>query len=312
MAYTKTVWTDRQVTNPLRFSVTLISGTAGATGAVYDFIPNEGTISNAGTAINATNLNNIENGIFNLDAQVTTNTSNIATLTSGKVNKNGDTMTGALTNNVSISTPVLTSTGTLNVSGTSTLSAVTCTQLNATGAGGLQEAGVQLTSKYLQLAGGTITGALNVNAQTVMTQDTPLIMISTTNNGRMRFTTTAGTNFFQSGDNSSNPKTLVIGGINSTVLPELNLVTNILKINSQPLQAGSVNITPVANTPTKVTVTFPTAYTTAPHVVATPESAVPGTQVTGCAVANITTTQVDIYITRTNTNATTVHWIAMG
>lgn len=391
MAYTKTVWTDRQVTNPLRFSFTLISGTAGTTGSVYDLIPNEGTISTAGTPINASNLNNIENGIFNLDAQVTTNTSNIATLTSGKVAKNGDTMTGALTNTVSISTPTLTSTGTLSVSGTSTLSAVTCTQLNATGAGGLQENGVQLSSKYLALSGGTMTGQLVTNnmsnpihmkgnasgatnvvnitghdsgdvrqfvlgkltsgtsdvtlqadlgdlvlttatgtvkvnddltvsgttslsgALTVVgTSITPLIMDTSTNNGRFRFTTSASANFLQSGDTSNNPKNFVIGGALGTVVGEMNLATNVLRINSQPLQSGMVAIVPVANTPTKVTVTFPTAYSSPPHVVACGESAVIGSQLQGVSVANITNTTVDIYLYRTNTNSTNVHWIAMG
>lgn len=65
MAYTKTVWSDRQVQFPLRFQQTLVSGTT------YDFTPVEGTITTAGTPLTASNLNNIENGVADVDTRLT-------------------------------------------------------------------------------------------------------------------------------------------------------------------------------------------------------------------------------------------------
>jgi hypothetical protein len=61
MTYTKTVWTDRQVTTPMRFSQALVSGTT------YDLTPVEGAIVQSGTPLTAANMNNIENGIATLD-----------------------------------------------------------------------------------------------------------------------------------------------------------------------------------------------------------------------------------------------------
>ena len=77
---------------------------------------------------------------------------------------------------------------------------------------------------------------------------------------------------------------------------------------------GTVLITPsAANTPTKSTVTFPSGlFTTAPIVIATAETSVPGTQVTGVGIGSPTATEVDIYLTRTNTTNTTISWIATG
>nr|WSX79683.1 right-handed parallel beta-helix repeat-containing protein [Streptomyces sp. NBC_00899] len=77
---------------------------------------------------------------------------------------------------------------------------------------------------------------------------------------------------------------------------------------------GRIVITPsAANTPTKVTVTFPAGlFTVAPVVVATAETSLPGNEVTGVGIGSRTPTQVDIWLTRTNTTATSVSWIATG
>lgn len=76
------------------------------------------------------------------------------------------------------------------------------------------------------------------------------------------------------------------------------------------MQAGTVNIAPTANTPTKAAITFPTPFSQAPVVVATAVSEEPGT-VTEVSVKYITTTGCSIYINRTNTTETAINWIAM-
>lgn len=57
MAYTKTVWTDRQVQYPSRYDLTNV------TGDTYDLSRNEGTVTDVGTLVSAAVMNNIENGI---------------------------------------------------------------------------------------------------------------------------------------------------------------------------------------------------------------------------------------------------------
>jgi hypothetical protein len=45
--------------------------------------------------------------------------------------------------------------------------------------------------------------------------------------------------------------------------------------------------------------------------VASPLTAVPGTQVTGIGIADVTKNGCKIYLTRTNTTTTGIHWIAV-
>lgn len=82
--------------------------------------------------------------------------------------------------------------------------------------------------------------------------------------------------------------------------------------NGLLVQWGNATITPVANTPTAKAITFEAAYTDAPCVFTTAYTSVPGTSVLGDAVANITTTGFDIYLTRTNATNTGVMWLAIG
>lgn len=86
----------------------------------------------------------------------------------------------------------------------------------------------------------------------------------------------------------------------------------VLFSNGLLIQWGRESITPVANTPTKKDVTFAVAYTDTPVVITTPQTAVPGTAVTGSAAASITATGFDCYVTRTGTTATSVGWLAVG
>lgn len=74
---------------------------------------------------------------------------------------------------------------------------------------------------------------------------------------------------------------------------------------------GTVVCKATANTPTKTSVTFSSAFSAMPTVVVTPISAQPGTYVKCVSVSNVTTKGFDIYLNRTDANSTTVAWIAM-
>lgn len=74
---------------------------------------------------------------------------------------------------------------------------------------------------------------------------------------------------------------------------------------------GGVNITPsAANTPTSKAVTW-SAMGGTPNVTATALTTVPGTQVTGVSAGNRSATGCNIYVTRTNTTAFSVSYIAI-
>jgi len=64
MAYTKTVWKNRIVENPNTY---LQQQNADGT---VTLIPKEGTVTEAGTPVNAVNMNNIENGIATVDTNL--------------------------------------------------------------------------------------------------------------------------------------------------------------------------------------------------------------------------------------------------
>ncbi|MCD8382779.1 MAG: phage tail protein [Clostridiales bacterium] len=78
------------------------------------------------------------------------------------------------------------------------------------------------------------------------------------------------------------------------------------------VQKGYISITPsAANTPTGSAVTFSSTFSGTPRVVATPSTTVPGTTVTGVGTSGASSTGVTIYVTRTNTSSTGIHWIAV-
>lgn len=58
MSYTKTTWSDRVVQYPYRYSKT------GETSVEVTLTASPGTVTAAGTAVNATNLNKIETGVY--------------------------------------------------------------------------------------------------------------------------------------------------------------------------------------------------------------------------------------------------------
>jgi len=76
------------------------------------------------------------------------------------------------------------------------------------------------------------------------------------------------------------------------------------------MQAGLVDITPVANTPTSQAVTFPAAFPSTPVVVASLSTHGPGSIVKEAAVSSVTTTGFLAWVYRTDTNVSTVSWVA--
>lgn len=76
------------------------------------------------------------------------------------------------------------------------------------------------------------------------------------------------------------------------------------------IQSGRVTIKPVADTPVAKNVTFPSSFENVPNVTATANTTVP--QRCSVGIANVTITGFTIYLTRTNTTETSVHWIAVG
>lgn len=87
----------------------------------------------------------------------------------------------------------------------------------------------------------------------------------------------------------------------------------IILSNGLMIEWGSVSITPsAANTPTPQAVTFKNAYANTPIVIATPQTGAPGTVVTGIGVSGTNTTGFNMVLTRTNTTATSIGWLAIG
>lgn len=72
------------------------------------------------------------------------------------------------------------------------------------------------------------------------------------------------------------------------------------------------SITPVANTPTFATWSFPSTFIAAPAIFVTAQTTNIGLTVMGVSYANPTTTTADIYVYRTNTTATTMAIFAVG
>lgn len=65
MGYVKTNWVDRAVQYPLTYT-----SAAGVVGGTITLTPAPGVITQAGTAQNAAAFNNLENGVFNNDAEI--------------------------------------------------------------------------------------------------------------------------------------------------------------------------------------------------------------------------------------------------
>lgn len=76
---------------------------------------------------------------------------------------------------------------------------------------------------------------------------------------------------------------------------------------------GTASITPSApNTPTALVIGGLNVRGTTFAAQVTAGTAVPGTTVTGVGATNVSSSGLTIWVTRTNTTATTVHWVVFG
>lgn len=75
---------------------------------------------------------------------------------------------------------------------------------------------------------------------------------------------------------------------------------------------GKVDVTPVANTPTRQAITFGKTFLKVPNIQVTAHSSVIGKEVLGVSFSNPQRTGCDVLVTRTNDTGTTVYWCAKG
>ncbi|MFF7982273.1 hypothetical protein ACFZDK_24615 [Streptomyces sp. NPDC007901] len=76
---------------------------------------------------------------------------------------------------------------------------------------------------------------------------------------------------------------------------------------------GSTTITPsAANTPTSAAVTGLGLSGTTFYAQVTASTSVPGSQVTGVSATSVSSNGMTLWVTRTNTTATVVHWLVIG
>ncbi len=85
-----------------------------------------------------------------------------------------------------------------------------------------------------------------------------------------------------------------------------------IKTKDKVVICGDIVVTPKPNEHSKAIINFYTPFTEPPVVVLTPVTSVPGDIFKGCGVNNVTTTQAEVYVNRSNNTKTTIMWIAMG
>ncbi|MEV0487348.1 hypothetical protein AB0I69_42950 [Streptomyces sp. NPDC050508] len=78
------------------------------------------------------------------------------------------------------------------------------------------------------------------------------------------------------------------------------------------ISMGVVTITPTANTPTSVTLSGGSIKGTNFRAFVTAQTAAPGTQVLGVSVSGVSSAGMTIWLTRTNANSTSIHWMIIG
>ena len=106
------------------------------------------------------------------------------------------------------------------------------------------------------------------------------------------------------GDLTGNVTGNLTGDVTGNVSGNAGTVTSGFYRNN--IGGGTVSITPVANTPTSGNVSWGRTLSATPVVVASANTAVPGTVVTGVGTQTPTTTGCTVYVTRTNTTSTSI------
>jgi hypothetical protein len=101
---------------------------------------------------------------------------------------------------------------------------------------------------------------------------------------------------------------VIIGNASSAITMNGRLTATHLPF---AMAAGSVNITPTANSPSSATVTFPSGrFTQEPLAVGTPRTSVPGT-VQEVGIVTQSATSMNVWLLRTNSTTTTIEWVAV-
>ncbi|MFB7142675.1 hypothetical protein ACFCYN_24000 [Gottfriedia sp. NPDC056225] len=176
-----------------------------------------------------------------------------------------------------------------------------------------------------ELINGSITGGMIVNTNSAGT------MSPNFNNGyfglHMKNQDIRGVNALVFNDETDNSSEGILFPKNGAASDSVNIsdYQSLRTVNSQLLfdtnrvihegnviiQTGAVSITPVANTPTSIAVTYPKPFPTLPSVQVTPNTGVPESEVKMVSFGNPTVNGFNAFIYRTNTNATTLYWVAI-
>lgn len=83
-------------------------------------------------------------------------------------------------------------------------------------------------------------------------------------------------------------------------------------LNGTKMACGTVLIAPAAGVPSFAEIDYARAgFSSAPVVLATARTALPGSQVVEVGVTDLTATTARICLYRTNTTATAVNWVAL-
>lgn len=102
----------------------------------------------------------------------------------------------------------------------------------------------------------------------------------------------------------------LVAASDPSIIADDVVVTGAIEVGN--MQPGVSVVTPVANKPTKFAVTGLNLQGTGPvRVIASPESSVPGSQFKEVTTADHTPYGFSLWVYRTNTTATNIHWLAM-
>ena len=93
----------------------------------------------------------------------------------------------------------------------------------------------------------------------------------------------------------------------------LGMIQSTTPVGVVDIRAGTTTITPsAANTPTSKVISFAPMQGNQFYGSATAHTTVPGTSVTGVAVTEVTSSSVRVWVTRSNTTDTNIHWAVFG
>lgn len=98
----------------------------------------------------------------------------------------------------------------------------------------------------------------------------------------------------------------------SIVAPSINIDNLYLGGEKLVIDSGTISIAGGNDDVTSATVVFNKKFSSSPRVIVTPMTKVPGTIVKGVGASNIAVDACDIYVCRSNSTSTVLHWVAIG